>query len=87
MRAPQVAWFHSAVWPVFIPALTDPGALAALLAKKAPDAKRVSFETGAMLSWLWHELKRIGMPVASLDARHAHAELSVAMNKSHENHA
>jgi hypothetical protein len=22
MRAPQVAWFHSAVWPVFIPALT-----------------------------------------------------------------
>lgn len=29
-------------------AKSDPGALAALLAKKAPDAERVGFETGAL---------------------------------------
>lgn len=68
-------------------AKSDPGALAALLAKKAPHAERVGFETGAMSSWLWHELKRIGLPVVCIDARHAHAALSVRMNKSDENDA
>jgi hypothetical protein len=43
-------------------AKSSPGALAALLAKRAPDAERVGFETGVMSSWLWHELKRFGMP-------------------------
>lgn len=66
---------------------SDPGALAALLAKKAPNAERVGFETGAMSSWLWHELPRIGLPVVCIDARHAHAALSVRMNKSDENDA
>lgn len=66
---------------------SDPGALAALLAKKAPHAERVGFETGAMSSWLWHELRRIGLPVVCIDARHAHAALSVRMNKSDENDA
>ncbi len=61
--------------------------LAALLAKKAPDAERVGFEAGAMSSWLWHELTRIGMPVVCIDARHAHAVLSVRINKSDENDA
>jgi hypothetical protein len=36
--------------------------LAALIAKRAPTAERIGFETGAMASWLWHELKRIGLP-------------------------
>ncbi|WP_296895990.1 IS110 family transposase [Thiohalocapsa sp.] len=66
---------------------SDPGALAALLGKKAPHAERVGFETGAMSSWLWHELRRIGLPVVCIDARHAHAALSVRMNKSDENDA
>ena len=68
-------------------AKSDPGALAALLAKKASRAERIGFETGAMSSWLWHELKRIGLPVVCIDARHAHAALSVRMNKSDENDA
>ena len=68
-------------------AKSDPGALAALLAKKARHAERVGFETGAMSSWLWHELKRIGVPVVCVDARHAHAVLSVRMSKSEENDA
>lgn len=68
-------------------AKSDSGALATLLAKKAPQAERIGFETGAMPSWLWHELRRIGLPVVYIDARHAHAALSVRMNKSDEDDA
>lgn len=68
-------------------AKSDPGALDELLRKKAPHAEKVGFETGAMSSWLWHELKRVGLPVVCIDARHAKAALSVRMNKSDENDA
>jgi transposase len=57
------------------------------MAKRAPDAVRIGFETGAMSSWLWHELKRIDLPVVCIDARHAHAALSVRINKSDPNDA
>jgi len=66
---------------------SDPGALARVIGKRAPTAERVGFETGAMASWLWHELKRVGLPVVRVDARHAHAVLSVRMNKSDPNDA
>jgi len=66
---------------------SDPGVLAAVIARKAPNAERVGLETGAMSSWLWHELKRTGLPIVCIDARHAHAALSVRMNKSDENDA
>lgn len=66
---------------------SDPGALARLIGKRAPAAERIGFETGAMASWLWHELKHIGLPVVCVDARHAHAALSVRMNKSDPNDA
>lgn len=68
-------------------AKSDPGALKQLLHKRAPYAERIGFETGAMSSWLWHELKRVGLPVVCTDARHAKAALSVRMNKSDENDA
>lgn len=66
---------------------SDPGALARVIGKRAPAAERIGFETGAMASWLWHELKRIDLPVVCIDARHAHAALSVRMNKSDPNDA
>ena len=68
-------------------AKSDPGTLAELLHRRSPNAERIGFETGAMSSWLWHELKRIGLPVVCIDARHAKAALSVRMNKSDENDA
>ena len=68
-------------------AKSDPGDLTKLLRKHAPLAERIGFETGAMSSWLWHELRRVELPVVCIDARHAHAALSVRMNKSDHNDA
>ena len=66
---------------------SNPGALARSIHKHASYAERIGFEAGAMSSWLWHELTRIGLPVVCIDARHAHAVLSVRINKSDENDA
>lgn len=68
-------------------AKSDPGVLTNLLRKHAPLAERICFETGAMASWLWHELRRVELPVVCIDARHPHAALSVRMNKSDQNDA
>jgi transposase len=68
-------------------AKSDPGDLTKLLRKHAPLAQRIGFETGAMSSWLWYELRRVELPVVCIDARHAHAALSVRMNKSDQNDA
>src|ERR1700755_1936915 len=68
-------------------AKSNPGALTDLLRQHAPHAERIGFETGAMASWLWHELRRVELPVVCIDARHAHAALSVRMNKSDQNDA
>ena len=43
-------------------AKSDPGPLIALLRERAPHAERIGFETGAMASWLWHELRRVDLP-------------------------
>jgi hypothetical protein len=37
-------------------AKSHPGALTGLLRKRAPNAERIGFETGAVAKWLWHEL-------------------------------
>jgi transposase len=66
---------------------STPGALTKLISMKAPHAERIGFETGAMSSWLWHELRRVDLPVVCIDARHAHAALSMRMNKSDKNDA
>jgi transposase len=68
-------------------AKSEPGALTELLRKRAPNAERIGFETGAMASWLWHELRRVNLPVVCVDARHAHAVLSTRLNKSDQNDA
>ena len=48
---------------------SDPGALGKILRRRGPQAERIGFESGAMASWLWHELTRLGLPVACIDAR------------------
>jgi transposase len=59
-----------------------PEAIAGFLARSAPGAVRVGLETGSLSSWLWRGLKRLGVPVIQIDARHAHAGLKLQLNKT-----
>jgi transposase len=54
---------------------------------KAPEALRIGLETGPTTKWLWTELKRLGLPVICIDARHAKAVLKMQINKSDRNDA
>jgi transposase len=67
--------------------ISEPSAIAAFVKTKAPSAKRIGLETGPTTTWLWHELRALGLPVICIDARHAKAVLSMQINKSDRNDA
>ncbi len=67
--------------------ISEPEAIAAFIETKAPHAKRIGLETGPTSTWLWHELRALGLPVICIDARHAKAALSLQINKSDRNDA
>jgi len=67
--------------------LSEPAAIAAFIKAKAAGAKRIGLETGPTATWLWHELRALGLPVICIDARHAKAALSLQINKSDRNDA
>jgi transposase len=66
---------------------SDPEAIAAFVRSKAPGAVRIGLETGPTATWLWTELKQLGLPVICIDARHAKAVLKMQINKSDRNDA
>ncbi len=66
---------------------SEPEAIAAFIRAKAAGAKRIGLETGPTSTWLWHELRALGLPVICIDARHAKAALSMQINKSDRNDA
>ena len=66
---------------------SDPEAIAVYVRSKAPDAVRIGLETGPTSTWLWTELKQLGLPVICIDARHAKAVLKMQINKSDRNNA
>src|SRR6202047_1953934 len=66
---------------------SDPELIAAFVRSKAPGALRIGVETGPTNTWLWTELKRLGLPVICIDARHAKAVLKMQINKSDRNDA
>jgi len=66
---------------------SDPEAIAEFVRSKAPGVVRIGLETGATTTWLWTELKRLGLPVICIDARHAKAVLKMQINKSDRNDA
>ena len=66
---------------------SDPEAIAAFVRSKAPGTVRIGLETGPTSTWLWTELKRLGLPVICIDARHAKAVLKMQINKSDRNDA
>src|SRR3977135_4165020 len=53
----------------------------------ASAAVRVGLETGQLSNWLTLNLRRRGLPVVCLDARHAKAALSLQINKTDANDA
>src|SRR5271167_2272784 len=66
---------------------SDPEIIAAFVKSHAPHVARVGLETGATSTWLWTELKQLGLPVICIDARHAKAVLKMQINKSDRNDA
>jgi transposase len=66
---------------------SDPEAISVYVRSKAPDAVRIGIETRPTSTWLWTELKRLGLPVICIDARHAKAVLKMQINKSDRNDA
>ncbi len=66
---------------------SEPAAIAKFIEAKAGSAKRIGLETGPTATWLWHELRALGLPVICMDARHAKAALSLQINKSDRNDA
>src|SRR5213080_4874568 len=66
---------------------SEPEAIAAFVRSKAPGAVRIGLETGPTATWLWTELKQLGLPVICIDARHAKAVLKMQINKSDRNDA
>ncbi len=66
---------------------SNPEALAATIRARAPAAVRIGLESGPLSSWHWHELKKLGLPVVCLDARHAKAALALQLNKTDRNDA
>ncbi len=66
---------------------STPEAIVAAIRARAPEVVRVGLESGPLSAWHWHELRKLGVPVVCLDARHAKAALSMQLNKSDRNDA
>src|SRR6476620_2287934 len=66
---------------------SDPDSIALFVRSRAPGTVRIGIETGPTTTWLWTELKRLGLPVICIDARHAKAVLKTQINKSDRNDA
>lgn len=66
---------------------STPEEIAATIRARAPHAVRLGLETGPLSTWHWHALKKMGLPVICIDARHAKAALSMQANKTDRNDA
>lgn len=66
---------------------SDPEIIAVFIQSNARNLVRIGLETGATSTWLWTELKKRGLPIICIDARHAKAALKMQINKSDRNDA
>ena len=66
---------------------TNPDAISQTVRARAPALVRVGLETGQLSNWLTLGLRRRGLPVVCIDARHAKAALSLQVNKTDANDA
>jgi transposase len=67
--------------------VSDPETIAEFVTSNAPSVVRIGLETGPTATWLWTELKQLGLPVICIDARHAKAVLKMQINKCDRNDA
>lgn len=67
--------------------LSSPEQIEAVIRQNAGAEARIGIETGPMTTWLVHELRRSGLDVVCLDARHARAALKMQLNKTDANDA
>lgn len=67
--------------------LTNPEEICVTVRRHAGDDARMGIETGAMTPWLVHGLRKLGLDVICLDARHARAALKMQINKNDQNDA
>jgi transposase len=56
---------------------SSPEAITATLRTRAPEVVRIGLESGPLSAWHGRELRKLGLPVVCLDARHAKAALAV----------
>ena len=68
-------------------ALSDPGSLFAALREHSLCPERIVLETGTLSGWLARGLRKLGLPVAVIDARQAHAVMKLQHNKTDKNDA
>ena len=66
---------------------SDPEQIQQAVQGHAGDDASIGIETGPMTPWLVHELRKRGLNVVCLDARHASAALKMQMNKTDQNDA
>ena len=66
---------------------STPEAIRDALRQHAPALVRAGLETGQLSNWFTHGLRRLGVPVVCLDARHAKAALKLQLNKTDANDA
>src|SRR5919206_3829413 len=66
---------------------SDSDAISQIVRAHAPAVVRVGLETGQLSNWLTLGLRRGGLPVVCIDARHAKATLSLQVNKTDANDA
>ena len=67
--------------------LSDPESINHVLHPFIHSLEKVGLETGSWTTWLYHELRELGFNMICMDARQAHAALSVGMNKTDANDA
>ncbi|MFZ9679791.1 MAG: IS110 family transposase [Pseudomonadales bacterium] len=66
---------------------TEPEPIGEAVREHAPALVRVGLETGQLSNWLTLALRKQGLPVVCVDARHAKAALSLQVNKTDANDA
>lgn len=66
---------------------STPEEIAATIQQRSTNPKRIGLETGPLSTWHYHALCDKGLPIVCIDARHAHAALSMQINKTDKNDA